>query len=93
MRAPPLDYAVDDGTDGSAPFAPERPAGAAPEAHLTLGALFARDASAAPVTDAMIRDAWRRMESGHGALPGAATGPASRVATLARTLRRLRPGT
>ena len=56
---PPLDYAV--GDDGSGLDAASR--GAAGD--VTLAALLDRDAAGRPVTDAMIRDAWRRMESEH----------------------------
>ena len=59
MRAPPLDYAV--GDDGSGLDAAPRAA----SGDVTLAALLNRDAAAPPVTDAMIRDAWRRMESEH----------------------------
>ena len=61
MHAPPLDYAV--GDDGSGLDAAPRAAAG----DITLAALLDRDAAGRPVTDAMIRDAWRRMESGHRA--------------------------
>ena len=84
MHAPPLDYAVDD--------ADAAPAGAAREADVTLAAVFDRHAAALPVTEAMIRDAWRRMESEQRLAPGPVEERAPVAGVLGRTLRRFRPG-
>ena len=83
MHAPPLDYAVDD--DAVAP------AGAARDGDITLAAVFDRHAASLPVTETMIRDAWRRMESEQD-LTGATPLPAPMPGMLGRTLRRFRPG-
>ena len=81
---PPLDYAV--GDDRSDLDAASRGA----SGHVTLAALLDRDAAGYPVTDAMIRDAWRRMESEHrlgfdAGEPDGASGPGRRLARLFRT--------
>ena len=61
MRVPPLDYAV--GDDGSGLLDATPRTGAVGD--VTLATVFDRDAAGRPVTEAMIRDAWRRMESEH----------------------------
>ena len=82
MHVPPLDYAVDDGA--TAP--------GARDGDVTLAAVLDRHAAALPVTEAMIRDAWRRMESEQDLVTderGATPVPAAGV--LGRTFRRFRP--
>ena len=84
MHAPPLDYAVDD--DAVAP------AGAARDGDITLAAVFDRHAASLPVTETMIRDAWRRMESEQDLVTDERRAtPAPAAGVLGRTFRRFRP--
>lgn len=70
MNAPPLDYAPDEGAAfGNARAAAEVPA------DVTLAALLDRHAAALPVTDVMIRNAWRRLEARQGSTLAAADAP------------------
>ena len=84
MHAPPLDYAVDDGP-GTDPTAP--PGRATPADEVTLAALYDRHAARLPVTETMIRDAWRRMESEHRFPDDGAASSAGLGGALGRTLR------
>ena len=82
MHVPPLDYAVDD--DAAA-------APGARDGDVTLAAVLDRHAAALPVTEAMIRDAWRRMESEQDLVTDERRAAPVAAGVLERTFRRFRP--